>query len=228
MRNSVKLGWAAAFGLLVASSAAWGAAGVTVNGTAAMNGTSFGMSVNLDGTATNAFVVSQHPTDETHFLFRFFINPGTVNITPGTALRIGAVGDEAAAVGQHIILFLKHDNAVAPAQYQLNYWYKDSTAGGTYKFGGATYFTLVGSPCSRGYEVEWTTDTIAGAGGNGSVHLRRLASTGTCTPTGLLTRSKTNLDMDGYQVDNARFGTLNNQGVNATGSFYFDEYQSFR
>ena len=98
MRNSVKLGWAAAFGLLVASSAAWGAAGVTVNGTAAMNGTSFGMSVNLDGTATNAFVVSQHPTDETHFLFRFFINPGTVNITPGTALRIGAVGDEAAAV----------------------------------------------------------------------------------------------------------------------------------
>lgn len=228
MSKVLRTGWTLAFLFAACATAAWAAASVTVNGTAAMNGTTFGMSINLDGTATNAFVQSDHPNDETHYLFRFFLNPGTAVVTPGTSIRIGAIGDDAGAVGQHIILFLRNDNAVVPNQFQLNFWYKDETAGGIYKFGGATYFTLVGSPCSRGYEVEWTRDTLAGTAGNGTLILRRLASTGTCTPTGLLTRTVSNMDNDAYQVDNARFGTLNNQAVNGNGSVYFDEFSSFR
>ncbi len=230
MSNRMKLGLALVAGLVLAGSAAWAVETVTVTNAAAMNGTTFGMQVNLDGSGTNAFVVSQHPNDETHFLFRFWINPHDINLTPNTALRIGAVGDANGAVGQHVILFLRHDASVVPAQYQLNFWYRDKAAGASYKFGGATYFTTVTTPCSREYEVEWTADTDTGASPNGTLVVRRLANAGTCTPTGLLTRTKNNLDTDGYQVDNARFGTLNGQGSNNTGShsFYFDEYESYR
>lgn len=216
--------------VMLGASAGWSAASIAVTVPAALNGTNYGLSINMDNTASNAFVQSDHPTDESHFRANFWISPkaGLV-ITPNTSVRIGAIGDDAGAVGQHIILFLRNDSSVVTPQYQLNIWYRDQAAGASYKFGGATFFKVIADPaCARQYEVEWTRDTLAGSpSGNGTLVLRRLA-VGTCSPAGLLTRTVSNMDNDTYQVDNARWGTLNNQAANANGSIYFDEYASYR
>jgi hypothetical protein len=225
------LGLALVLGLVASSGFA--ASSLAVNAGAALNGTNFGLQVVMDHTATNAFVQSDHPTDESHYLFRFWIRPAAgLVIDPNTSVRIAAIGDDAGAVGQHIILFLRNDSTVPSPQYQLNFWYKDQAAAASYKFGGATFFKVIADPvCSRQYEAEWTRDTLAGSpAGNGTLVLRRLsvATAGTCTPTGLLTRTVNGMDNDTYQVDNARFGTLNGQASNANGSWHFDEMESYR
>lgn len=214
--------------LLLCAAAGWAAPSLTVTNAAALNGTNFGLQINFNNTAGNAYVQTDHPTDETHYLARFWLDPGTVAIDPNLSVRFGALGDD--TEGQHIILFLKHDATTVPAQYQMNFWYKDKGLGGAYRFGGATYLSAVNAPCARQYEVEWTADTLAGATGNGTLVVRRNADTGACGSGGLITRTVSNMDNDTWGIDNGRFGTLNGgQSANGNSGFVkFDEFESYR
>lgn len=228
MSKALRIAGILVLSLVLCSAASWAAPSLAVTAGAALNGTSFGLAVNFDNSAGNAYVETLHPTDETHYLARFWLHPGNVSIDPGVSVRFGAIGDD--TQGQHIILFLKHDNAVATAQYQMNFWFKDKALSGAYRFGGATYLSDVSTPCARQYEVEWTADTLAGTSGNGTLVVRRLADAGSCGSGALVTRTVSNMDTDGWQIDNARFGTLNGaQSANGnSGAIRFDEFESYR
>ena len=62
---------------VLAASTAFAANTITVTNGAAMNGTTFGMQTNLDGSTNNVFVESQHPNNETHYRARFWLNVAT-------------------------------------------------------------------------------------------------------------------------------------------------------
>lgn len=218
--------------LLVASSA-FAANTLTVNPTAALNGTGFGLSVNLDGSSTNnVFVQSDHPTDETHYLARFFLCPGGLSLDPDTSVRFGAIGDD--TLGQHIVLFLRRDiaNATGVDQWLVNAWIANNdTPPLTYGFGGSIFHAInaagaescaTTSAAHRWYEVEYT----AGTGADGLFEMRRLVYNGST----LVERIVSNRNTDAMQVDNARYGLLSGSGANAAAasSFYFDEYESYR
>jgi hypothetical protein len=228
MNKTVRLVGILGLALVLCTATGWAAPSLSVTGAAALNGTSFGLQINFDNTSGNAYVQTDHPNDETHYLARFWLHPGTVSIDPGLSVRFGALGDD--AQGQHVILFLKHDNSVVPAQYQMNFWYKDKAAGGVYRFGGATYLSPVSAPCARQYEVEWTADTLAGVSGDGSLVVRRLADAGSCGSGALVTRTVSSMDTDTWGIDNGRFGTLNGaQSANGNSGFVrFDEFESYR
>ena len=69
------LGFAVLLALVAMPASA--ASSLAVNPAAAMNGTNFGLQVNVDNGAgsNDAYVLSDHPVDESHILFRFWIKP---------------------------------------------------------------------------------------------------------------------------------------------------------
>ncbi|MBP7588724.1 MAG: hypothetical protein KBA72_12295 [Thermoanaerobaculia bacterium] len=192
---------------------------LAVTAGAALNGTNFGLAVSTDGSANNVFVQSDHPTDETHYLIRFWLNPSTVSIDPNTSIRIGAIGDDGAA-GQHVVFFLRHDVPVAGTpQYTVNAWRKDDA--GTFVFANNLFHTFVSGAAARQYEFEWTRSTGVNTN-DGSFRMTRL------NPT-VVTKTNSNLDNDTLQADNIRIGILSGSGVNGnSGSFFFDEFESYR
>ena len=211
-----------AIGLVLALAFATGGYAVNslvVSAGAALNGTGFGLSVNHDGSANNVYVDSTHPTDETHYLFRFWISPATLVLDPNTAIRIAAVGDDGAPA-QHVVLFLRRDTATTPHQWLLNAWRKDDT--GTYVFANSLFHSsITAADKVRQYEFEWTAATAPGAN-NGSFRMTRLIPT-------VVTKTNLSLDNDTIQVDNIRIGTLAGAGVNAvSGAYFFDEFESYR
>lgn len=215
MKNH-RIAWSLALaGALSVGSASYAAntLGVVAGG---LNGTSFKMQVDIDGTNNNVYVETAHPTDEGHYLMRFWV--GRDAATPGeeltfvgnSSIRIGALADD--ANGQRIILFLKKNpnNTI-----HVNTWHLQDTGGFTF---GCTIF-LSGSAASvpRQFELEYTQ----GPGVNDDeIILKRVDNGNTCTLSGL--------DMDNFQVDSGRFGLLSGSGVNATGRYNFDEFESYR
>lgn len=216
--------------LLVAGSA-FAANTLTVTGGAALNGTSFGMSVNLDGTGNNVFVESQHPNNETHYRARFFLCPGGLNLNPNSSVRIGAIGDD--TLGQHIVMFLRRDvPGGGTDQWLFNTWISASDAApATYVFGTSTFLALnaagaescaTNSAAHRWFEVEYT----AGTGADGQLAVRRLVYNGSV----LVEKFVNGRNTDTLQVDNARFGALAGSGASAASasSYFFDEFESYR
>jgi len=184
---------------------------ITVNGTAAIHG-SFGMSTNLDGTATNAYVEDQSPNAESRYVIDFWVNRGTLTYPATTSVRIGAVGTTGG--GQHFILFLKKNpnNTI-----HLNTWHLNDT--GSYVFGCTIFLSNATASVSRQFHIDYKTPTAPGAN-DGSVDIRRVDNGNGCTLTGL--------DNDTKTADNIRWGVLSGSGANATGSYYFDDFVSTR
>jgi hypothetical protein len=191
---------------------------LVVNAGAALNGTNFGLAVQHDGSANNVYVDSLHPTDESHYLIRFWIDPATLDLDPATAIRIAGIGDDVA--GQHVVLLLRRDIATSPHQWLVNAWRKDDT--GTFVFANSLFHSFIdAADKKRQYEFEWTAATAPGSN-NGSFRMTRL------NPT-VVNKLNSNLDNDTLQVDNIRIGTLNGQGVSAnSGEYHFDEFESYR
>lgn len=202
---------------LLVASGAFAANTLTVVPGAAMNGTTQGLSVNLDGSTNNVYVESAHPNNETHYHARFWINPATTAINAqNKSIRIAGLGDDVAA--QHVLLFLRRNGS--DNSMRLNTWYKADT--GSFVSGPGMFLmfqTNINQP--RQVEIEWTAATAPGAN-DGSLFVRRLAPT-------TAEESITGLDTDTLQVDNYRQGLLAGSGANATGgAYHFDEFESYR
>src|SRR5690606_23713599 len=180
----------------VLAPAAFAANTLTVAGPG-LNGTNFSMSVNLDDSSNNVFVESQHPNGETHYLFRFWVDPTAIaNLAPNTALRIGAINS--AANGQRIVLFLRHDSPGTPAQYQINVWgLEDAGAPASYTFINGVNIGPVGTPVPNQVEVEWTRSTGSGAD-DGIIRIQRI------TPGNVgIDQVRDDLTMFNFSVDDA-------------------------
>ena len=219
-------------GLIVLGSAgvAMAANSLGVNNLSGLNGTGFGMEVSFDanaapncagagnGSTNNVYVETAHPTDETHYLMRFWVNPNNLSLCPNKSIRLGVLGDDGPA-GQHVIVFLKRNDA--DNSWRVNTWYKDET--GAFFAGPGVFIVGQANPNqARQVEIEWTAATSA-ASNNGILSIRRLAPTaaGPFTATGI---------DNAFQVDYGRFGILAGSGAAAQAdtSYKFDEFESYR
>ncbi|MEO7794053.1 MAG: hypothetical protein ABIV06_04710 [Thermoanaerobaculia bacterium] len=201
-----------AVGFLIGAGFAASASAVNslaVNGPG-LNGTNFKLEVTLTASSNNVYVETTHPTDESHYLARFWVGRGTINFPANNSIRIGALADD--AFGQRIILFLKKNpnNTI-----HLNTWHLLDS--GPFVFGCSIFVTGSAGTASKQFELEYTQSN---GSNNGSIKLTRLDTNLVCNLTGL--------DMDNFQVDSGRFGLLSGSGVNATGTYIFDEFESYR
>ena len=197
---------------------------LTVSAAAALNGTAFGLSVNLDDSANNVYVETQHPTAETHYLIRFWVNPALLtNLPNNRSLRIGGINS--IANGQRLVYFLRKDAPVAqPAQYQVNVWGVQDSNPSAFAFLKGINIGPVAAPLPNQVEAEWTRST--GVGVPDSVfRIQRI------TPANPgINQVVSNLVMFNFNVDDTRFGVLAGSGTSmvGTGSYSFDEFESYR
>jgi hypothetical protein len=216
--SRLRITFLAAAVLLLSATGAFAANGISVQGAAAQNGTSFGLQVNLDGSTNLAYVLSEHPVAESHYLLRFWLQPATMlNLGLDTAVRIGQISDETA--GAIVVVFLRHDDPAAGGDtYRINTWVKEDS--GTFRFGGGHFLSFDNNPTPRQIEIEWTQATAPGAN-NGALTVTRVGG-----PTSTIS----DIDNDTHAVDRAFWGIMAPGGANMTGagSFYFDEYESYR
>ncbi len=219
-------------GLIVLGSAgaAMAANTLAVNAASALNGTSFGLQVSLDanaapncagtgnGAVNNVYVETAHPTDETHYLMRFWINVNNLSLCPNKSIRIGVLGDDGAP-GQHVIVFLKRNDA--DSSWRVNTWYRVEDT--SFNAGPGVFIVGQGNPNqARQVEIEWTAATTSSSN-NGVLSIKRLLP----TPAGPFT--VTGID-DAFQVDYGRFGVLAGSGAAAFAdtNYKFDEFESYR
>ncbi len=189
-----------------------------------LNSTGFALRVNLDDTSNNVYVESQHPTAETHYLMRFWVDPTLLStLAANTSIRIGGVNST--ANGQRIVLFLKHDAPGGAPQFQVNAWgMQDAGAPSTFTFLKGVNVGPVTGAVPNQVEVEWTRSLGAGQA-NAIFRIQRI------TPGNVgLNQQLSNLTMFDFAVDDVRFGVLAGTGTNMTaaGSYKFDEFESYR
>jgi len=213
---------------------------LTVNGTAALEG-SYGLSVNIDGTDNlgDAYVVSDHPANETLYRFKFLLNPGTFQMDVGAApYRYLLMGDGFSAGGTppHFLFVWLMETSSGLWRLQAN---ARLDAGGFQEWdlalplcdqaGGAIDCSTIG-PIP--IQVEWAAATSPGAN-NGYIKVGR-SWDGGVTFTNYI--DVTGMDNDEYDIDAAWFGAIfmanathnNPSGANGAGSFYFDGFESYR
>jgi hypothetical protein len=192
-----------------------------------LNSTNYGLQVNVEpGQSNNIFVESAHPTDETHYRIKFWVDPTNLDIPCDRSIRMGVIGsyaDGASGGGQRIVLFLRNACNSGNPIYQLNAWaMEDSGYPATYRFLTGVFLCEVSAPSAQQVEVEWT------------------AATGPATTDGIYKVSRlgpnpgsqqvTNLDMSDFTVQYIRIGALAGTGSNAlsNSSYMFDEFESYR
>lgn len=199
---------------LLAFGTAASADSLAVNATCALNGTTNGLQVikNTATTSPGAFVRSNEPNDESHFIVRFWIDPKSMDIPapPNDYFQFLRTGHE--TVGSSIILFLKRNNS--NGSYRLTTYARREDNPPTYKFIGESFLVGDGGPAKQ-VEVEWT------AGSPGTVTVKIDGSQA-------YTNTVTNPNSE---VDTVRIGVFEADGaaIPSGDNFYcFDEYESYR
>ena len=189
-----------------------------------LNSTGNALRIDLDDSNNNVFVETQHPSGESHYRIRFWIDPtGLANLAPNTSIRIGGINST--DHGQRIVFFLRHDSPGSPAQYQVNVWgMQDAGAPSTYTFIKGVNVGPVATPVANQVEIEWTRSSNTGVG-DAIIRIQRI------TPGNVGTNQQNStLVMRNFLVDDSRYGVLAGSGTNMTGlgSFKFDEFESYR
>jgi hypothetical protein len=211
-----------AVGIVASGSAVFASNSLTVVPTG-LNGTNHSLQVNLDTSTNNVFVVTQHPNGETHYRFSFWIDPTQLtNLAPNSSIRIGAVNSD--LYGQRLVIFLRRDSPGTPDQYQINCWGLEDTGEPTsYSFLKGVNMGPYSGAVPNQVEIEWTRssgESLADA----VFRIQRI------TPGNVGLNQTKNLTMYHFVVDYALFGVLAGSGNHMTGSgsYLFDEFQSFR
>ncbi|KAB2966010.1 MAG: hypothetical protein F9K18_06120 [Thermoanaerobaculia bacterium] len=212
MKNKVLLVLAAA--VVLSAGAALAQNTLTVNNTAALGGTTFGMDISIAAAATNSvYVQSDHPNAETHLLMKWRMNlvATTAPISGGGRnLRFLLVRDETAA-RNHLILFAQRQQT---GNWRLAAWTWD-TVGNTYVFAGGHFLSAYATNLDLQEECDWTPGA-----GNGTL---------TCTRVGsAFTFTNATLNNGGLVGDTIRTGFLDFDAFNSVGHVYFDEYEFYR
>lgn len=222
MNRLSKLALMAALVVAVAAAPAW-AATVAVNAGAAQNGTNFGALFTLSPDTDEAYVRTDHPTAENHYLFRFWIDPtGLVDLPLNTLsthnVRFLRVNDQDNGGGDVVRgTFLVGFITKSPSdlQYHMIFWAKQD--GGT-AFNSVGNLFLGNGP--RQIEVEFTRADS----GTTSLVMKTLDG----TPQ-TITRNNLNLgDADVDLTDIGIFSNSNPSVLDADNKFEFDEWESFR
>lgn len=199
--------------LMTAAAPVLAANSLSVNASAALDG-AFGLEVIADGTASDAYVSSEHPTAEGTYTVRFKIDPAdyTMATTDGANfVRIGRAIETGS--GQHILLFLQR---VAPSgNFRLLSWVRWND--GVFRFGTGVFLTSGATPTPTEVEVTWV------AGSPGSITMTNI--------TGGQTASRNDITNSDWVVDTFHWGIFTGPGnpnFGFTGSYDLDTFSSFR
>ena len=186
---------------------------VYADAAAAMNGTNFGLVLDLDGTTSNTFVEDQTPAAETVYRATFWFDPNT--------LPMGNTDKFVIFLGRHA-----NNNNIFRLQFNcLNGNYRvrlqvkknnnewaDTRLLGT---SGARFMNIGDQP---------TEITVEFVYGNATVSLARVTANG-------ITHYKDTYQSANWAVSKVRMGgprMASAQGGPFTGDVYFDEFSSFR
>lgn len=197
--------------LVLAAASTANAASLAVNATCALNGTNFGLEINKN-VVDDAFVRSDHPTDESHMLIRFWIDPDTINIPQvegSNYFQFLRGGHE--TVGTTLIAFLKR--GVASGNYRLTVYARRDDGPATYKFIGEGSLQIFNAAPVQ-VEIEFTR------GNPGTV---------TAKVNGVQILTNTVLNA-AAEIDTIRWGVFAADGPAIAGdaTFCLDEYESYR
>jgi hypothetical protein len=174
--------------------------------------------IHTTDSANNVYVEDLSPNNESHYKIRFWVNPYTLKVEPNKSIRLGAFGGDGGGGGQHVVIFLKRNDA--DNSWRVNTWYKTETSG--YGAGPGVFLMSQASPNNwRQVEIEWTRSTGAN---NGTLSVSRTAPTSANPP------DATGLDNETFDVDDIRLGSLAGSGINTNGNGgpLFDEFESYR
>lgn len=199
----------ASLAMTFGATSAFAANSLDVNTSAAIVGT-YGLEVLIDGTDNGnaVFVADTTPAAETVYRFGFRIGHNSLSMDEGTGHPI-FMGRQGSGGGNIIRIFMRRQGGNYKIVCRAR---KD--AGGT---GFCGQFTF--APVNTRFTLEW----MAGDGsGNGLIRLYKGDN---------LQAERTNFDNDTFVIDTARLGAP--QGIpptapNTDGSFYLDDFSSFR
>lgn len=204
--------------LAVGAVLAWPAAAANsldVNANAAMNGTNFGLEVLLDGSTNNAFVQDDTPAAETTYRATFWLDPNGVTMGPFERFPIFLARD---ATFQNILRLQLQWNPIAN-KYRLRMQIlKNNGDWANARANGDTgeQFVPLGLAPSGPKEV-----TIQAHFENNSLASVSVTANGQ-------TFYKDSFQAGNWSVDTIRFGATRAITGSMNGSFYLDEFSSFR
>ena len=186
---------------------------VYADAAAAMNGTNFGLVLDLDGTTSNTFVEDQTPAAETVYRATFWFDPNT--------LPMGNTDKFVIFLGRHAnnnnifrlqFNYLNGNYRVRLQVKKNNNEWADTRLLGT---SGARFMNIGDQP---------TEITVEFVYGNATVSLARVTANG-------ITHYKDTYQSANWAVSKVRMGgprMASAQGGPFTGDVYFDEFSSFR
>jgi hypothetical protein len=186
---------------------------VYADASAAMNGTNYGLVLDLDGSSGNAFVEDQTPADETVYRASFWFDPNNLAMSP---------------TDKFVIFLARHSSFTNVLRLQLNYQngsyrvrlqvLKNNSAWADTRLNdtdGARFITI-------GNEPTWIT--VEAVFGDAATSLAQVTANG-------VTHYKTTYQSTLWSVDRIRMGGPRMgeaQGGPFNGTVYFDEFESFR
>ncbi len=208
MKRSIQLALVVAAAFALGASAA-SAATIAVNAAAAMNGTNFGLEVNVDATAP-AYVRDNTPNAETTYRGSFWLDPDSWSTGGVRASHVIFSGNGQGGVAVLRVYLLQQPNG----KRRVRIYCKENSG----VFAKSSNITLgaIGAEPPRKIDFEM----ITGAG-TGSCSLTR---SGGANPSVNLT----NLTNDNWDIRSARLGAIVSVDSVSTGRYFLDEFESFR
>ncbi len=194
--------------VLVCSASAFAQNSLDVNADAAIVG-NFGLEVNLDGSTNDVFVADTTPAAEQVYRVFFRANDNDITMATGTGHNI-LLARQAGGAGNILRLSLNKNNAT-PGDYKLSCRVLRD-GGGTYFCGQFTF-----APNATRIMAEY----VGGSADNSGDAAVRIWKGDT------LQFERTDYDSN-YRIDTVRFGDPKGADATTTGSYYLDDFQSFR
>ncbi len=215
-RNGFESGDSAAW-ITVPDAPVPGQNAVTVAEKAALGGSHYGLVVKIVDSASNAYVESADPDGERTFTARFWLDPSKLDI-PLVAGQNNVSILRARMNGccQHVNLFISR--SLRTGDYRLNAWVREGS-GGFLHFGAGILLTSGTDPGPSKVQLEWRAATGPDAE-DGLIGLTNLSTAES--------DHRRNLDNHAFVIDSVLIGTFTTANGGATGSYFFDEYESFR
>jgi hypothetical protein len=208
------------------ASAAFAANTLSVNGTAALNGTSNGLEIEMDSTASNSvFVQSNEPNGEAQMtvIWRMKIQdlPSTsINPVDLRHFRFMTWNEGDGGAARKVFFLQRQPNG----NWRLAVW-SWNTGTAAWQFAGGTFIGTNGSTADVHVKCSWTQATTGATG-----QMLCYTAEGTAAFPGTPQLNTTNLTDDGTLIGSVRFGFLDFDGypILGNGSLYLDEYESYR
>jgi hypothetical protein len=186
---------------------------VYAHGDAAMNGTNYGLILDLDGSTGNAFVEDQTPADETTYRATFWFDPNDLSM--GNTDKFVIFLARTSSFNNVLRLQFNYLNGNYRVRLQVkknnNEWADCRLNGDT----GLRFMTIGNEPTQITVETVYGNNTVSYAGvtANGVTHY------------------KDSYWSTNWAVDRVRMGgprMLQAQGGPFTGQVFFDEFESYR